>query len=49
MLRFNRRFTALIGDTSDKDSERPVLTKEQIEENFQTYKNKRKKFLISQK
>src|SRR6266404_1813192 len=31
-------FTALIGDTSDKDSERPVLTPKQIEENFQTYK-----------
>lgn len=32
-------FTALIGDTSDKDSERPALTKEEIEENFQTYKS----------
>lgn len=31
-------FTALIGDTSDKDSERPVITKKQIEENFKTYK-----------
>ncbi|MEK7497488.1 MAG: tyrosine--tRNA ligase [Patescibacteria group bacterium] len=31
-------FTALIGDTSDKESERPVLTYEQIENNFQTYK-----------
>src|SRR5512139_735344 len=29
-------FTALIGDTSDKDSERPVLTGEQIQANFQT-------------
>src|SRR6266576_709790 len=28
-------FTALIGDTSDKESERPVLTNAQIEENFQ--------------
>lgn len=32
-------FTALIGDTSDKDTERPILTKEQIEENFKTYKS----------
>jgi tyrosyl-tRNA synthetase len=31
-------FTALIGDTSDKDSERPVLTPEQIRSNFETYK-----------
>jgi tyrosyl-tRNA synthetase len=31
-------FTSLIGDTSDKDTERPVLTTEQIEQNFQTYK-----------
>ncbi len=38
-------FTALIGDTSDKDSERPVLTYEQIEENFQTYKKQAEKIL----
>ncbi len=38
-------FTALIGDTSDKDSERPVLTTEQIEENFQTYKKQASKIL----
>lgn len=31
-------FTALIGDTSDKDSERPVLTYEQIQANFESYK-----------
>lgn len=31
-------FTALVGDTSDKDSERPILTPEEIEQNFQTYK-----------
>lgn len=31
-------FTAKVGDTSDKESERPILTDEQIEENFQTYK-----------
>lgn len=38
-------FTALIGDTSDKESERPVLTYEQIEENFATYKRQASKFL----
>lgn len=38
-------FTALIGDTSDKDSERPILTKEQIEANFQTYKRQAEKVL----
>ncbi len=38
-------FTALIGDTSDKDSERPSLTKEKIEENFQTYKSQAEKIL----
>lgn len=38
-------FTALIGDTSDKDSERPVLTKKQIEENFETYKEQAKKIV----
>ncbi len=38
-------FTALIGDTSDKDSERPVLTKKQIEENFKTYKKQAEKIL----
>ena len=27
-------FTALVGDTSDKESERPVLTEKEIEENF---------------
>ncbi|HSW96752.1 MAG TPA: tyrosine--tRNA ligase [Candidatus Saccharimonadales bacterium] len=31
-------FTAMIGDTSDKDTERPILTREEIEINFQTYK-----------
>src|SRR3989344_3286513 len=30
-------FTALIGDTSDKDSERPILTYDQIKANFQSY------------
>ncbi|MCL4416770.1 MAG: tyrosine--tRNA ligase [Actinobacteria bacterium] len=38
-------FTALIGDTSDKESERPVLTKEEIEKNFQTYKKQAEKIL----
>lgn len=30
-------FTGVIGDTSDKESERPMLTKETIEENMKTY------------
>lgn len=38
-------FTALIGDTSDKDSERPVLTSTEIEKNFQTYKKQAEKIL----
>jgi tyrosyl-tRNA synthetase len=38
-------FTSLIGDTSDKESERPVLTSEQIEENFKTYKKQAEKIL----
>lgn len=38
-------FTALIGDTSDKDTERPVLTTEQIQANFQTYKKQAEKIL----
>lgn len=38
-------FTALIGDTSDKDAERPVLTSEQIKENFETYKSQAEKVL----
>ena len=38
-------FTALIGDTSDKDTERPVLTTEQIEKNFQTYRDQAEKIL----
>ncbi len=36
-------FTALIGDTSDKDTERPVLTKEEIQTNFKTYKSQAEK------
>ncbi len=38
-------FTALIGDTSDKESERPVLTHEQIQENFKNYKEQVSKVL----
>jgi tyrosyl-tRNA synthetase len=38
-------FTAIIGDTSDKNSERPVLTHEEIEKNFQTYKKQASKIL----
>lgn len=38
-------FTALIGDTSDKDSERPVLTVEQIQENFKLYKEQASKII----
>ncbi|MEK7550494.1 MAG: tyrosine--tRNA ligase [Patescibacteria group bacterium] len=37
--------TALIGDTSDKDNERPVLTPEEIKENFKNYKNQASKIL----
>ncbi|OGH24971.1 MAG: tyrosine--tRNA ligase [Candidatus Levybacteria bacterium RIFCSPLOWO2_01_FULL_39_24] len=38
-------FTALIGDTSDKDTERPVLTPIEIQENFKTYKKQAEKIL----
>jgi tyrosyl-tRNA synthetase len=38
-------FTALIGDTSDKESERPILTQEEIKENFKTYKEQAEKIL----
>ena len=38
-------FTSLIGDTSDKDTERPVLSTKQIEENFQTYKKQAEQVL----
>src|SRR3989344_839111 len=38
-------FTALVGDTSDKDSERPILTPNQIEANWQTYKNQAEKII----
>lgn len=38
-------FTALIGDTSDKDTERPRLTSEEIAENLKTYKEQAEKIL----
>lgn len=38
-------FTALVGDTSDKESERPLLTPEEIEANFETYKEQASKIL----
>ena len=38
-------FTALIGDTSDKDAERPVLTHEEIQQNFKTYKEQAEKIM----
>ena len=38
-------FTALIGDTSDKNSERPVLTYEQIQTNFESYKQQASKIV----
>lgn len=38
-------FTALIGDTSDKDTERPVLTYKEIQQNFKTYKKQASKIL----
>ena len=38
-------FTALIGDTSDKEAERPALTAEEIKENFKTYKKQAQNLL----
>lgn len=38
-------FTALIGDTSDKDTERPKLTPDEISSNFETYKEQASKVL----
>ncbi len=38
-------FTALIGDTSDKDSERPQLTSSEIQDNLETYKEQASKVL----
>ena len=38
-------FTALVGDASDKDAMRPMLTREQIEQNMATYKEQVGKIL----
>jgi tyrosyl-tRNA synthetase len=38
-------FTALIGDTSDKESERPQISSEQISQNLETYKEQAAKIL----
>jgi len=38
-------FTAMIGDPSDRDSLRQPLTKEQVEENFKTYKKQAAKVI----
>ncbi|MCX6763496.1 MAG: tyrosine--tRNA ligase [Candidatus Moranbacteria bacterium] len=37
--------TGVIGDTSDKDSERPMLSKEAVEKNLKTYKEQAGKIL----
>ena len=42
-------FTGIIGDASDKDSERPMLTKEQIESNMKDYLNQAFKILDPEK
>lgn len=42
-------FTGEIGDTSDKESERPMLTKETIQENLQTYVEQAGKILDLEK
>ncbi len=38
-------FTALVGDTSDKESERPILTKKEINKNFENYKKQAEKIV----
>ncbi len=38
-------FTALIGDTSDKETERPQLKSEEIQKNLETYKSQAEKVL----
>lgn len=38
-------FTAQIGDSSDKDAERPMITREEVEDNFKTYKKQFAKIL----
>jgi|SRR3989344_6916321 len=42
-------FTGTVGDTSDKDSERPILSKEQIHANMQTYLDQAFKILDKDK
>jgi len=38
-------FTTRVGDNSDKDSERPILTEAEIDANWQTYKSQAEKIL----
>lgn len=38
-------FTGVIGDTSDKESERPMLTKKEVKENMKSYIDQAKKIL----
>lgn len=38
-------FTTKVGDSSDKESERPILSDEEIDQNFQTYKQQAEKIL----
>jgi len=38
-------YTAVIGDTSDKDSERPMLTQAQVKENLKNYVNQASKVI----
>ncbi len=38
-------FTGIVGDTSDKDSERPMLTEKQVKENLKTYKQQLSKII----
>lgn len=42
-------FTGVIGDTSDKESERPMLTEEQVKKNLETYKEQAGKILDMEK
>jgi len=42
-------FTGVIGDTSDKESERPMLTEEEVKKNLETYKEQAGKILDMEK
>jgi tyrosyl-tRNA synthetase len=42
-------FTGVVGDTSDKDSERPMLTEEQVKENMKNYLDQAFKILDPEK